>query len=79
MSASRRSSFLETANDTLWTIIYATVGVMLLAIVLSYFVARSSIVRPLKASIAAMNRSPTGDLAVDDSDDVARATRSARS
>lgn len=61
----KKVDFLETANETLWTIVYATVAVMLLAIVLSYFVARSTIVRPLKASIAAMNTLAKGDLTVD--------------
>jgi methyl-accepting chemotaxis protein len=61
----KKVDFLETARDTLWTIVYATVGVMLLAIVLSYFVTRASIVRPLKASIAAMNALARGDLTAD--------------
>lgn len=61
----KKVDFLETANETLWTIVYATVAVMLLAIVLSYFVARSTIVRPLKASVAAMNTLAKGDLTVD--------------
>jgi methyl-accepting chemotaxis protein len=61
----KKVDFLETAHDTLWTIVYATVAVMLLAIVLSYFVARGTIVRPLKASIAAMNTLAKGDLTVD--------------
>ncbi len=61
----KKVDFLETAQETLWTIVYATVAVMLLAIVLSYFAARSTIVRPLKASIAAMNTLATGDLTVD--------------
>ena len=58
----KKVDFLQTARDTLWTIVYATVSVMLLAIVLSYFMTRSSIVRPLKASIAAMNALAKGDL-----------------
>lgn len=61
----KKVDFLETAHDTLWTIVYATIAVMLLAIVLSYFVARSTIVRPLKASIATMNTLAKGDLTVD--------------
>jgi methyl-accepting chemotaxis protein len=61
----KKVEFLETANDTFWTIIYATIGVMLLAIVISYFMARSSVVRPLKASIATMNQLANGDLTVD--------------
>lgn len=61
----KKVDFLETAHETLWTIVYATIAVMLLAIVLSYFVARSTIVRPLKASIATMNTLATGDLTVD--------------
>lgn len=60
----KKVDFLETAHETLWTIVYATIAVMLLAIVLSYFVARSTIVRPLKASIAAMNTLAKGDLTV---------------
>lgn len=61
----KKVDFLETAHETLWTIVYATIAVMMLAIVLSYFVARSTIVRPLKASIAAMNTLAKGDLTVD--------------
>jgi len=61
----KKVDFLETAHDTLWTIVYATIAVMLLAIVLSYFVARRTIVRPLKASIATMNTLAKGDLTVD--------------
>lgn len=61
----KKVDFLETANDTLWTIVYATLAVMLLAIVFSYLVARSTIVRPLKASISAMNTLAKGDLTVD--------------
>ncbi|QUS42523.1 methyl-accepting chemotaxis protein [Tardiphaga alba] len=61
----KKVDFLETARDTLWTIVYATIAVMLIAIVLSYFIARSTIVRPLKASIATMNTLAKGDLTVD--------------
>jgi methyl-accepting chemotaxis protein len=61
----KKVDFLETANETFWTIIYATLGVMLLAIIISYFVARSTVVRPLKASIATMNKLAKGDLAVE--------------
>jgi methyl-accepting chemotaxis protein len=61
----KKVEFLETANDTFWTIIYATLGVMLLAIVVSYIVARSSVVSPLKVSIASMKRLAKGDLSVE--------------
>jgi methyl-accepting chemotaxis protein len=61
----KKVDFLETAQETLWTIVYATIAVMLVSIVLSYFIARSTIVRPLKASIAAMNTLAKGDLTVD--------------
>ncbi len=60
----KKVDFLETAHETLWTIVYATIAVMLVSIVLSYFIARSTIVRPLKASIAAMNTLAEGDLTV---------------
>jgi len=61
----KKVEFLETANDTFWTIIYATLGVMLLAIIVSYVVARSSVVSPLKVSIASMKRLAKGDLSVE--------------
>ncbi|WP_398479459.1 methyl-accepting chemotaxis protein [Tardiphaga sp.] len=61
----KKVDFLETAQETLWTIVYATIAVMLVSIVLSYFIARSTIVLPLKASIAAMNTLAKGDLTVD--------------
>ncbi|MET0709482.1 MAG: cache domain-containing protein [Tardiphaga sp.] len=61
----KKVEFLETANETLWFIIYSTLGVMVLAIVANYIAARRSVARPLKAAIAAMNSLAQGDLAVE--------------
>ncbi len=61
----KKVDFLETANETFWTIIYATLGVVLAAIVANYVVARRSVARPLNAAIAAMRRLAQGDLTVD--------------
>ncbi|MDB5653527.1 MAG: methyl-accepting chemotaxis sensory transducer [Tardiphaga sp.] len=61
----KKVEFLETANETFWTIIYVTLGVMLAAIVGNYIAARSSVARPLKAAIATMNRLAQGDLTVE--------------
>ncbi|MDB5501190.1 MAG: methyl-accepting chemotaxis sensory transducer [Tardiphaga sp.] len=61
----KKVEFLETANETLWFIIYATVGVMFLAIVANFIAARNGVARPLKASIAAMKRLAQGDLTVE--------------
>jgi methyl-accepting chemotaxis protein len=61
----KKVDFLETAQSTLWTIIYATLGVAMLAIVTSYLAARNSVARPLKAGIAIMRRLAEGDFSVD--------------
>jgi methyl-accepting chemotaxis protein len=61
----KKVEFLETANETLWFIIYSTLGVMLLAIIANYIAARSSVALPLKASIKAMKRLAEGDLTVE--------------
>jgi methyl-accepting chemotaxis protein len=61
----KKVDFLETAQETLWTIISATLLVMALAIVASYLAARNGVARPLKASIATMNRLAAGDLSAD--------------
>ena len=61
----KKVDFLETANETFWTMIYATIGVMMLAIVANYLAARSRVARPLKAAIATMKRLAQGDLTVE--------------
>jgi methyl-accepting chemotaxis protein len=61
----KKVEFLETATETLWFIIYSTLGVMVLAIVANYVAARGSVARPLKAAIATMKRLAAGDLTVD--------------
>src|SRR4051812_7935655 len=61
----KKAEFLDAAYGTLWTVVYATLGVALLVMVISYLAARNSIARPLKASIAIMNRLARGDLAVE--------------
>jgi methyl-accepting chemotaxis protein len=60
----KKVEFLESARSTFWTIIYATLAISSLAMLVSYLVARSAIVRPLKASVATMNRLAQGDLSV---------------
>lgn len=64
----KKVEFLETATETLWFIIYSTLGVMVLAIVANYIAARGSVARPLKAAIATMKRLAAGDLTVDTPD-----------
>ncbi|CAN5477843.1 hypothetical protein BH11PSE4_BH11PSE4_03180 [soil metagenome] len=61
----KKSEFLGAARETMWTIIYATLAVSLLAIAVSYLVARNSVARPLKASIGMMQRLAEGDLSVE--------------
>ena len=61
----KKVEFLQTAHETLWTIIYATLGVMALAIVANFLAARNGVARPLKAGIATMKRLAEGDLTVD--------------
>ncbi|ABD88292.1 methyl-accepting chemotaxis protein [Rhodopseudomonas palustris] len=61
----KKAEFLKPAKETFWTIIYATLGVAVLAMIVSFWVARGSVVRPLKSSIATMNRLAEGDLTVD--------------
>jgi methyl-accepting chemotaxis protein len=61
----KKVEFLESARGTFWTIIYATLAISALAMLVSYLVARSAIVRPLKASVAVMNRLAGGDLSAD--------------
>lgn len=61
----KKAEFLKTANETFWTIIYSVLAVAALAAVVSYLVARKSVVGPLKASIATMNRLARGDLGAD--------------
>jgi methyl-accepting chemotaxis protein len=64
----RKVEFLESARGTFWSIIYATLAISSLAMLVSYLVARNGIVRPLKASVATMNRLAQGDLSVDTPD-----------
>ena len=61
----KKVEFLGSARDTFWTIIYFTLAIAALAILVSYVVARSGIVRPLKASITTMNSLAQGDLSVE--------------
>jgi methyl-accepting chemotaxis protein len=61
----RKVEFLESARSTFWSIIYSTLAIGSLAMLVSYLVARNGIVRPLKASVATMNRLARGDLSVD--------------
>ncbi len=61
----KKAEFLKSANETFWTIIYSILAVAALTIVVSYLVARKSVVGPLKASIATMNRLAQGDLGAD--------------
>jgi methyl-accepting chemotaxis protein len=61
----KKVEFMESAQNTFWTIIYFTLAVASLAMLVSYVVARNAIVRPLKASVATMNRLAQGDLSVE--------------
>ena len=61
----RKVEFLESARSTFWSIIYSTLAISSLAMLVSYLVARNGIVRPLKASVATMNRLAQGDLSVE--------------
>ena len=61
----RKVEFLESARSTFWSIIYSTLIISSLAMLVSYLVARHGIVRPLKASVATMNRLAHGDLSVE--------------
>lgn len=58
----KKAEFLKSADDTFWTIIYSIVAVTVLLVIVSYLVARNSVVGPLKKSIATMNRLALGDL-----------------
>jgi methyl-accepting chemotaxis protein len=61
----KKAEFLESARSTFWTIIYSTLAISLLATLVSYLVVRNAIVRPLKASVAVMNRLARGDLSAE--------------
>jgi methyl-accepting chemotaxis protein len=61
----KKAEFLESARSTYWTIIYSTLAISALAMLVSYLVARSAIVRPLKASVAVMNRLARGDFSAE--------------
>jgi methyl-accepting chemotaxis protein len=61
----KKVEFMESAYNTFWTIIYFTLAIASLAMLVSYLVARNGIVRPLKASVATMNRLAQGDLSVE--------------
>src|SRR5216684_3998076 len=61
----KKVEFLESARSTFWTIIYSTLAISALAMLVSYLVVRSAIVRRLKASVAVMNRLARGDLSAD--------------
>ncbi len=60
----KKSDFLQSAEQTLWTQIAATALVMLVASMMSWRIARRTIALPLKASIGAMRRLADGDLGV---------------
>jgi methyl-accepting chemotaxis protein len=60
----KTADFLQSAYDTLWTIIYATLAVTLFVMAISYLAARG-VARPLKAGIGIMQRLTRGDLAVE--------------
>ncbi len=62
----KKAEFQKTANATFLTIIYSTLVVAALAILASFLIARNSVVRPLKASIAAMKRLAAGDIETED-------------
>jgi methyl-accepting chemotaxis protein len=61
----KKAEFLESARSTFWTIIYSTLAISSLAMLVSYLAARNAIVRPLKASVAVMNRLARGDLSAE--------------
>ena len=61
----KKAEFMESVRSTFWTIIYSTLTVASLAMLVSYFLTRNGIVRPLKASITTMNRLAQGDLSVE--------------
>ncbi len=58
----KKSEFLKSADQTLYTIIGATALVTMMTILISWLVARRSITLPLKASISAMRELADGDL-----------------
>jgi methyl-accepting chemotaxis protein len=58
----KKAEFLKSADETFWTIIYSIVAVTALVVLVSYLVARNSVVGPLKVSIATMNRLAQGHL-----------------
>jgi methyl-accepting chemotaxis protein len=59
----KKADFLETANNTLSTIIYSTLGAILLAMAASY-VATRSLIRPLKLLTGAMHKLAEGNFQV---------------
>jgi methyl-accepting chemotaxis protein len=61
----KKAEFLESAHRTFWTIIYSTLAISALALLVSYLVARNAIVRPLRTSVAVMNRLAKGDLSAE--------------
>ncbi|CAA7615507.1 methyl-accepting chemotaxis protein [Magnetospirillum sp. SS-4] len=60
----KKADFLKTANDTLVSVIVATVVISLITILMSWLIARRSIALPLKSSITAMRDLADGRLDV---------------
>ena len=60
----KKADFLKTANDTLVSVIAATIVISLITILVSWLIARRSIALPLKASISAMRDLADGRLDV---------------
>ncbi|QDM15413.1 HAMP domain-containing protein [Tardiphaga sp. vice352] len=58
----KKAEFLKAADETFWTIIYSIAAVISIVVIVSYLVARRSVVGPLKVSIVTMNRLAQGDL-----------------
>ena len=60
----RKADFLKAAEDTLWTVVGATVLVGLLTIVIALVIARRSLVAPLQSGISTMRVMAEGTLDV---------------
>ena len=61
----KKAEFLKSADETFWTIIYSIAAISALVVLVSYLVARNSVVGPLRASIATMSRLAQGDLSAE--------------
>ena len=60
----KKAEFLKSANDTLFSVIVATILICLTTIAISWTIARRSLALPLKASIATMRDLADGNLDV---------------